>query len=163
MCIHYHFDGFSSLLANLVSGKEQFGFLWLGVKFNLWRVLTGDGGGSLGLFFLLCQVVYCAGCTFSQDELTNKILCLKQSWCISKPLSEWGQALWQLLFAVRFSGADSRGAAEWASTGPVLINDANTAPRSNAWANRGDVSPSNRWQSPLSRAPRAAPALGAGE
>lgn len=147
---------------------------WLQGKSNLffcgleWSLTCGECLQEMGVvlwdcFSSLCQVVYCAGYTFSQDELTNKILCLKQSWCISKPLSEWGQALWQLLFAVRFSRADSRGAAEWASTGPVLINDANTAPRSNAWANRGDVSPSNRWQSPLSRAPRAAPALGAGE
>lgn len=147
---------------------------WFQGKSNLvfcgleWSLTCGECLQEMGVvlwdcFSSLCQVVYCAGYTFSQDELTNKILCLKQSWCISKPLSEWGQALWQLLFAVRFSRADSRGAAEWASTGPVLINDANTAPRSNAWANRGDVSPSNRWQSPLSRAPRAAPALGAGE
>lgn len=71
----------------------------------------------------LCPVVYCAGRTFSQDELTLR---LKQSCCISRALSERGRALWQLLFAARFSSADSRGAAEWASAGLVLINDANT-------------------------------------
>lgn len=35
----------------------------------------------------------------------------KYSWCISKPFSERGRALWQVL------SADSRGPAEWAGAG----------------------------------------------
>lgn len=125
MCIHYHFDGFSSLLADLVSGKKQFGFLWLEVSpveraYGRWGWFSGI---VFPPFVKLCTVQGALS-----PRMSWQILHLKQSWCISKPLSEWGRVLWQLLSALRFSRADRRGAAEWASTGLVLINDANTAP-----------------------------------
>lgn len=138
--------------------KALSGFLWFRVKFNPWRMIMEEGGVVYSPFVELRTMQG----SFSPRK-SWQILGPKQSWCISKPLSKRGQALWQVSFALRCSRADSQGPTEWASTGPTLINDANTALRSNAWVNRGDVSPSNRWQSPFSRAPWAARALGAGE
>lgn len=133
--------------------------VFCGLKFR--ERLWGMGVVFWDCFSSLCQAVYCAGCTFSQDELTNTpseaTLMYTQTSLGVRPSTLAGPFCSEVLQSWQ------RGAAEWASAGLVLMNDANTGLRSNAQANRGDVSPSNRWQSPFSRAPRAAPALGAGE
>lgn len=133
--------------------KAQSGFLWFGVKFNPWRVLMGEGGGFLGLFFLPlwsyipCRAQFLLGRVDKYSIRSNldvyPHLSPSEAKRFGRSLLQWGTG-------------KLTAEAEWASAEPGLINDANTGPRSDAWANRGDVSPSNRWQSPFSRAPQAA-------
>lgn len=79
--------------------------VWFSVAWSLESAYGGWGwfsGIVFPPFVKLCTVQGALSPRMSWQTLR-----LKRPWCIPKPLSGWGQALWQVLFAVRFSRADS--------------------------------------------------------
>lgn len=133
-----------------LSGKRNLLFCILKLSLTHGSCSWESGLVFWACFCSLCQVTYRAGHDFPGDELTHTpskvILMYIQTLLRAGPSTRAGPERWQP--RPRWMGRRRA----------TPISDALTAPRSDAWANRGDVSPGNRWQSPFSRAPLS-PAL----